>query len=901
MSDQPKSSEREQLLALLDRATDVEVLACFEGMPEAVRRSHKNELMRRYLALERAGVDSRPGKPGSVANQVRVLQNYRIAVFETATVHELRNAGFVLSQEHGDYELLARRGRERLTELMQLEIEESYRAVGQIRGFMAQGLCDAPKHENWLLGHMWWLRDHIDHRRETLAETLRSRPQWLATDLWQMLDLEGIGDCSLAGTDKYACGQQTWADALKELADEGTVDRARLLDVTLEALARDYLPFRAGWFSRFHEHLQPTPEERTQRSEQYLLLLGSSVPPTVTFAAKALLAVDQHAAIDAHRIAESMDPMLGHKAKATVEIALRLLTRARQRNPMLLDATAQAVCRALLHDAAAVQQAALRWLGNAYETPALASLAVRAAIATARDTVQPSLQPLLEPWLGAAGEAPNSALAETPGAFFGTPTEPVVAIATRDELLLELTAAVEAPHDAIAFERVLDGVARFGPTPPDLHALAKRAAKLIERYEDVEGHDPVQLNLCQLVVAWYSGAAIRATPYVRDQWYGPSHARLLLLVLAEIAQQLGTSQQRLSTPTDTRGFVAADELVRRAQNRSGDNLADQVLSLLRLAPGGRSNAVRRAATNVVGEYGQALQHALGGDGVAVGATQALWLAAARARHPNADDQLVAAHFPDAGPGGAIFGTASFATTGEGRFRAQDLLITPSPPANVPALHPTVLNLSESSKSHYKYNVAGDTESLIKWSAILAPSNLEAYFANGFVRLDVAWSGVQWAVRHFFEPMLFADCMLGEHAHRLLAIGLAAKEAGQWGMAVDAAITAIADQRLQTEMLGAAMAELLVSGIVLGGRWARSLSEVARVSTEHRKHVVAATCRALRGDPQCAPKDLKKLLEFLHENCIASNTSISDADARSFLGSIQGGSGAAKLCKALLAR
>ena len=58
---------------------------------------------------------------------------------------------------------------------MQREIEQSYRAVGQIRGFMAQGLCDAPKHENWLLGHMWWLRDHVDHRRETLAETLRSR------------------------------------------------------------------------------------------------------------------------------------------------------------------------------------------------------------------------------------------------------------------------------------------------------------------------------------------------------------------------------------------------------------------------------------------------------------------------------------------------------------------------------------------------------------------------------------------------------------------------------------------------------------------------------------------------------------------------------------------------------
>ena len=38
--------------------------------------------------------------------------------------------------------------------------------------------------------------------------------------------------------------------------------RQRLLDASLAALARDFSTYRAGWFSRFHESLAPTDDER---------------------------------------------------------------------------------------------------------------------------------------------------------------------------------------------------------------------------------------------------------------------------------------------------------------------------------------------------------------------------------------------------------------------------------------------------------------------------------------------------------------------------------------------------------------------------------------------------------------------------------------------------------------
>src|SRR6185369_6898866 len=87
-------------------------------------------------------------------------------------------------------------------------------------------------------------------------------------------------------------------EAFRTMAADGTIERARVLASTLDALGRDFAPFRAGWYSRLHESLKPTQSERVANRERYLDLLSSRVPATVAFAMRALVDVDKAGALD---------------------------------------------------------------------------------------------------------------------------------------------------------------------------------------------------------------------------------------------------------------------------------------------------------------------------------------------------------------------------------------------------------------------------------------------------------------------------------------------------------------------------------------------------------------------------------------------------------------------------
>ena len=84
------------------------------------------------------------------------------------------------------------------------------------------------------------------------------------------------------------------------------------------------------------------------------------------------------------------------------------------------------------------------------------------------------------------------------------------------------------------------------------------------------------------------------------------------------------------------------------------DLCDIIQALLRLAPDGRMEALQRAG-DLPGEAGAALRYALGANDVEIGPTLPLWVAAARARAPWADDERVERRFPDLGPGAGRIG------------------------------------------------------------------------------------------------------------------------------------------------------------------------------------------------------------------------------------------------------
>ncbi|MBM3676534.1 MAG: hypothetical protein FJW96_01425, partial [Actinobacteria bacterium] len=138
----------------------------------------------------------------------------------------------------------------------------------------------------------WFVRDE-----HTVAGTIRDRP-WLRDAVWLLFEVEGGGESSLAAADKYSGPAGNWQSALVELAADGTLDRRRLLDASLDALDRGFAEFRAGWFLRFHQALAPTLEERASRADRYLRLLASPQGPTQSFALNAVEALEKAGCVD---------------------------------------------------------------------------------------------------------------------------------------------------------------------------------------------------------------------------------------------------------------------------------------------------------------------------------------------------------------------------------------------------------------------------------------------------------------------------------------------------------------------------------------------------------------------------------------------------------------------------
>ncbi len=881
------TTELERLLA----AGDVEgCLAFFRGMPERERRAYAKAAIAGARAIYEEWIVSE--QPGGGTRQSRKAgwDDRRLAAdavaWATGNHKELNRAGLWYTSD-AMWSAVADRQPAWLDEWAIAELDQGPRRFGCVQEAVTRGLIEKPDHENYTAGFIYAFE--TEAREVGLAAALRQHPNFLEGDLWRLFEIEGTSESNLAAHDKYAPEAHHWDRALLTLCEDGTLPRERLLDASLAALARDFMQQRAGWFSRFHELLAPTPAERLSRRDRYLHLLGSSIPTTVSFALKALVALDKEEPTPVEDLLAHLPPTLLARTKATVKLALRLVRAAVQRAPEREAELAAVAAQALLHESGDVQALVLDFLDTTGDDDA-----VCAAVAAAGPGIAPSLQPRLVRYGGGTTDE------EVAVDHQSLRASPVSRIDDANELLREFAAVLEDPSDALAVERVLEALPRYRGADLDCAALAQRATTIIERYVDPSDEDPIQRNLARLAQAWHTGEAFEPWTYRAEEYSGASVAPLFAQRLADLWAAEGADAFLLSSPTDTRGCIEPATLAARAQASTLASPADQVLALLRLGPDGRDAALA-AAGNVPGEFGQALRHALGGTGEVIGDRAELWIAAARARDPLGDDARVAERHGSTGPGGARAAhcTLGTATTPHGY---EYLVVHRDPPCpeTVPMLHPTVLFHQGATGRYRDVNAAGQCASLVRFAGILAPTCTEDYFAVAIERIDPDWSQVQWEVRHFFEPLLFAEVPLGPNAYRLLALGLAAKEAGQWGTAVDCAVAAIADRRLSPRDLGAAMAEVLDNAEIKAGRWAKTLGEVARVST-----AAATACRdaieaTLAGGPTRLPKDLGKLLETCHELCVQVGGRVDDPAARACLEGLTKGGKTAQLRKKLLA-
>jgi hypothetical protein len=361
----------------------------------------------------------------------------------------------------------------------------------------------------------------------------------------------------------------------------------------------------------------------------------------------------------------------------------------------------------------------------------------------------------------------------------------------------------------------------------------------------------------------------------------------------------------LAAPTHQGGWIEPSTLAARAIARKGlairEDRLDQIQALLRLAPDGRATA-RKAAREVQGEFGQALRHALGGD-ESIGGDAPLWIAAARSRDPMRDDDQLCRVHPGRGPNAAE--AAKYEPRIEpmpndpfDRKRLRMGVHPPWPPSIGTDTVTVLYTPRERTNSWWHREFQKSAEDL-HWMLLIWPIQREAWFGAAAQTYadNLDWWEAAWGNRVFLEPLLDPDVPLGPMARLMLALGLAAKEPGESGLATDALITAVDDARFDPLRFGETIAFLMP--MLKAARLARTLGQAAQVSPLHRHLISRAVQAALRGDRASAPRDLSALLELLKESLIEVGAGLTDPDAREYLGKLKTSGKTGRLVRNLL--
>lgn len=917
------SGDPEQVVALLEQAPEAERRACAK-------------LARERHAQMRAHWNASYGGRGQLMD-VDLYEKIRNTVFyaQIGTGSKSDLDGIIINDDEFTMRLFRARRPEWLEAWAAGRVRQQRWIWGLIRRLQKEGLIGRPQCEEYTLGLQ------VAGYRDGAYELLTSDPDLLEEEVWKLFEVEGDRDGSLATYDKYG-RKKGWTESLVQLSREGRLDRGRLLDASLDALARDFDQFRAGWFSRFHETLAPTLEEREARADRYLSLLGSRIPPTVSFALKAIVALEKGKKLPAEALLDHIAPALAAREKGTVTTALKVLDRLAKANPALKGRAAEAACEALLHAAPEVQGAALD-LVEKHGDPSQERL--RSRLEERRDDVAASQRPRLEALLGATAEEEEAAEAadlsdliaragripqhfrEIAGveaalqdAMGGTlsapaldlpfqqvprldPASTIQPVADLQELIDAFSQVLETSGPPEELERVLDGVSRLCAERPEdfdrrVAPLRKRANRLFVEDEWARTFwGGLPQDLAALALAWLEGKLARIDkPKNGDLDLG----HFMGLRVLEVAKR--AIERRpwplLGLPTHGAGWIDPRVLVERVRNAPQWDAADAVQALLRLAPDHR-HAALQAAQDLPGELGEALRHALGATEVKVGPTAALWAAAARARDPLADDPAVLQRHPNLGPDTAEAARPTFrvkhsthtydGTTYHHYEPVAD--VKPALPKKLDPLFPTVL----------LHQGVGLEPAERQWGAIYWPGGSSAWFERGVLRVgnNLDWWEAEWGNRVYLEALLDPDRLLGEMGRLLLGVGLAAKEPTEVALAVDALILAAQDGRLTGPAFGEVLARLASTGIAKGARWAKSLGQAGRAGALAREVVRDGLELLVASAPEMRPVDAAAILGLLHELCVESGAAITREAARTHLQTFKGGK-SGSLAKALLA-
>lgn len=749
---------------------------------------------------------------------------------------------------------------------------------------------------------------HAVRSRAVLDELFAADPS-LRPSLLRVFEIDGTAETSLASSDKYCKDPKlTWGPLLLSLVDDGLATRAQLLDLTLGALEKDWPQYRSSWFSRFHSDLAPTPAEMQSHLPRYLALCASRIPPTVTMALEVLKALDQATAIAGDRLLDALAPVMTSTVKTQVDAALKLLDGVMNREPALAGRAAETIVPALLHEAFAIQAGVLKRL-EAWGLTPQAREQLAAFTATVAATHQSRLQKLLG-GVAAAAPEPASAPATAP-ARQAQPLDDdrrLPAVADAQELVECIAHVFEHADDLDAFERAVLGLALAAPLTGEdrkrFAPVAKRALKM---------RKPLPSELARLLCFAVDGT--RLPRHTDPELGNPLALAALRERMDAVAALIGAGQHLapLSSATHRGGFIAAQVLAERiaAHAAAGVEAAEieQVQALLRLAPD--------AATPVVAEglpdtpFVRAFRYALG-DGIEPGPEAALFAAAARIRHPRADDPALDRRHPGLGPDGALVATYAWHTSAktwevDGKsYTHHNFHIDSLPaPRGIPLAHLAVARHVPEGwpvDSLRGWAFGGREAGLLRYAASTLPSDLEVWCAQGAWAFgnNLDWWEAEWHNCAFLDVLLDPVAPMTPMARLLLVLALCGKEAGQVATAVDLLVQAHAQGRLAAVAeLGGLVRALFATPLPKVARLHKSLQAALRIDLQMHVLAFALLCAVVEARPEDPPRDIGLVLDLLLELKTRHALAL-PADARAALAHMKLSGNTRKLQVSLLA-
>lgn len=200
-----------------------------------------------------------------------------------------------------------------------------------------------------------------------VLDALRASP-YLDLLLPSLFEIDGLGADLTGG--QWNPETREWDDrpllmlALAQLTAEGRLDRAMLLDGTLDRLVRGDRPNALRPFTALHDALAPTPAEQADRVLDYAQLLPVAPGPVATLGQRALRAADEIGRLELETLLDASTGVLLRKEKTLVKAQLSWLDKVARREPARLGDIMTTVAVAFGHTALDLQERALTIVGK---------------------------------------------------------------------------------------------------------------------------------------------------------------------------------------------------------------------------------------------------------------------------------------------------------------------------------------------------------------------------------------------------------------------------------------------------------------------------------------------------------------------------------------------------------